>query len=65
MRKRMRAATREGMVVTTVALREEVSRRLAMAALEDRTVMTELVRQAVDEWLKRRKRTARGGSKRS
>jgi predicted transcriptional regulator len=65
MRKRVRAATREGMVVTTIALREEVSRRLSMAALEDRTVMTELVRQAVDEWLERRKRTARGRSKKS
>ena len=53
MRKRLRAETRDGMVVTTVALREEVLRRLAVLAAENSTVMTELVRRAVDEWLAR------------
>ncbi len=57
--KRKRAETREGMRVTTMALPEELHRRLAIAALEDNTVMTELVRQAVTEWLERRERTAR------
>jgi hypothetical protein len=42
------------MVVTTIALHEDVHRTLAIAAIEDRTVMTELVRKAVQEWLKRR-----------
>ncbi len=52
------------MRVTTVALAEEVHRRLAIAALEERTVMTELVRQAVAEWLeKREKKTSRKGRK--
>lgn len=64
-RKRKRADTREGMVVTTVALSEEVHQRLAIAALEGRTVMTELVRQAVAEWLERRERKKPGRSKKS
>ena len=56
MSKRQRAASREGMVVTTIALPDDVHRALAIAAIEERTVMTELVRQAVQEWLKRRER---------
>jgi hypothetical protein len=64
-RKRKRAETREGMVVTTVALSEEVHQRLAIAALEGRTVMTELVRQAVGEWLERRERKKPWRSKKS
>ena len=52
--KRKQAETREGMIVTTIALRETVHRRLSIAAIEDHTVMTELVRQAVNEWLARR-----------
>ena len=44
------------MVVTTVALPEELHRRLAVAAIEDRTVMTELVRKAVTLWLAARDR---------
>lgn len=64
-RKRKRAETRDGMVVTTVALSEEVHRQLAIAALEGRTVMTELVRQAVAEWLERRERKAGGRPKKS
>ena len=54
MTKRQRAESREGMIVTTIALPEDVHRALAIAAIEERTVMTELVRQAVQEWLKRR-----------
>jgi hypothetical protein len=57
--KRKRAETREGMRVTTMALPEDLHRKLAIAALEDNTVMTELVRQAVTEWLERRKRATR------
>lgn len=65
MSKRQRAASREGMVVTTIALPDDVHRALAIAAIEERTVMTELVRQAVQEWLKRREgRKARKPSSR-
>ena len=49
-----RAPSRKRMRVTTVALPEQVHRRLTAAATEERTVMTELVRQAVLEWLERR-----------
>ena len=53
MLKRQRAESREGMVTTTVALPDELHRALALVAVEKRTVMTELVRQAVREWLVR------------
>lgn len=56
---RKRAESREGMVVTTVALDEELHLRLAIAAAEEKTVMTEVVRQAVREWLDRRGRKRR------
>jgi hypothetical protein len=51
-----RADSREGMVVTTVALPADVHRRLAIAALEDGAASAELIRVAVREWLERRKR---------
>jgi hypothetical protein len=54
--KRKQADSREGMIVTTIALRRDVHRHLSIVAIEDHTVMTELVRQAVDEWLARRGR---------
>ena len=56
MAKRFRAESREGMRVTTVALEEGMHRRLAIAAIEESTVMTELVRRALAEWLDRRGR---------
>lgn len=52
-----RADSREGMVVTTVALDRELHRRLAIAAVEDNAAITELIRQAIREWLDRRERT--------
>ncbi len=52
--KRKQAESRQGMIVTTIALRVDVHRRLSIAAIEEHTVMTELVRQALDEWLARR-----------
>lgn len=60
MAKRVRAESREGMRVTTVALQEDMHRRLAIAAIEESTVMTEIVRRAVGEWLDRRGRKRRG-----
>lgn len=56
MAKRVRAESREGMRVTTVALEVGMHRRLAIAAIEESTVMTELVRRALGEWLERRGR---------
>ena len=57
-----RADTRQGMIVTTIALAPELHRRLAIAAVEDRAAITELVRAALAEWLDRRERkqNARG-----
>jgi predicted HicB family RNase H-like nuclease len=48
------------MVVTTIALEESLHRRLALAAVEERAALTELVREAVREWLERRDRTRTG-----
>ena len=50
-----RADSREGMVVTTVALPAELHHHLAIAALEDGAASAELIRVAVREWLERRK----------
>ena len=49
------------MVVTTVALPPVLHRRLVLAALEENAASAELIREAVEEWLDRRKR--RGGRK--
>ena len=56
-----RAESREGMVVTSVALDQELHRRLAMAAVEENAALTELVREAIREWLERRDRERRRG----
>jgi len=49
-----RAESRKGMIITTVALDEQVHRQLAIAAIEENAAITELVRQAVFDWLSRR-----------
>ncbi len=61
--KKKRAESREGMVVTTIALDSELHQDLAIAAIQERAALTELVRVAVREWLERRKRktSTRGG----
>jgi predicted DNA-binding protein len=57
-----RAESREGMVVTTIALPPELHKRLAIAAIEDGAASAELIREAITEWLDRRsKRGKRGG----
>ena len=56
MAKRIRAESRDGMRVTTIALRDDMHRKLAIAAIEESTVMTEIVRRALAEWLDRRGR---------
>ena len=58
--KRKRAESRKGMIVTTMALTETLHRRLAIAAVEERAAITEIVRQAVKEWLDRRVRAKKG-----
>ena len=49
------------MVVTSVALDQELHRRLAMVAVEENAALTELVREAIREWLDRRDRERRRG----
>ncbi len=56
---KQRAKSREGMTVTTVALPEDMHRRLAIAAVEENAALTELIRRAVQEWLDRRTRKRR------
>jgi hypothetical protein len=52
------------MIVSTMALPEDLHRRLAIAAVEDRIAMTELVRRALADWLDRRdKGRARKGAR--
>ena len=46
-------------MVTSIALDHATHRQLAVAAVEENTAMTELIREAVREWLKSRKK--RGG----
>jgi len=55
-----RAKSRQGMVVTTVALDPTLHRKLAIAAIEENAAITELVRQAVQEFLERRERQGKG-----
>ena len=53
--KRKRAPSREGMVVTTIALPKRMHDQLRRLALSESTVFTQLVREALREWLERRK----------
>lgn len=48
------------MIVTTIALPPELHKRLAIAAIEDGAAGAELIREAIKEWLDRRKRSKRG-----
>lgn len=56
-----RAESRDEMRVTTVALPERIHAQLSKAAQQRGTVMTELVRQAVAEWLQRNAASLKGG----
>jgi predicted HicB family RNase H-like nuclease len=53
--KRRRAASREGMRMISVALPVELHRQLALAALDTRIAMNEIVRDAIKLWLARAK----------
>lgn len=54
-----RADSREGMIVTTIALDDDLHQRLSIAAVEERAALTEVIREAAREWLDRRERTHR------
>ena len=49
-----RAPSREGFIVTTVALPQELHKRLLLAALDENAAATELIREAVTDYLKKR-----------
>jgi predicted DNA-binding protein len=51
-----KAESREGMIITTIALPAELHRRLALAALEDTAAIAQVMREAIEEHLKRRAR---------
>jgi len=53
---KIRAATREGMVVTTIALDKDLHEALERVSFEDKVALTELVRRAVRAWLAGRRK---------
>ncbi len=59
-----RAQSREGMTVTTVAFESGLYRRLYLAAFDEKAAISELVRQAVGEWLDQRDTRRKGRAKR-
>lgn len=46
-----RAASREGMVITTVALPPELHRRLAITALDENAAIAEIIREAIKRYV--------------
>ena len=59
-----RAQSREGMVTSTIALDKDIHRRLALIAVEENTAITELVREAVAQWLAQHEHQRKGKEKR-
>jgi len=57
---RDRMASREGVVVTTVALPRDLHRRLVLAAIDENAAAAECIRRALIEWLDRRDKRRRG-----
>lgn len=55
-----RAETRDGMIVTTVALSPDLHRRLVVAALEDNATSAVLIRDALEMYLDQRNRRKKG-----
>jgi hypothetical protein len=53
--KRRRAASRAGMRTLSVALPVDLHRELALAALDTRIAMNEIIRDAIKLWLDQRK----------
>ena len=60
MGKKRRAESRKGMIQMSVAFTPELHRRLAIAALEDRAAIVEIIRDAVSQYLERRDSRGRG-----
>ena len=59
-----RAESREGMVVTTIALSPDLHRRLAIASIEENAAAAELIRLSITEFLERREKKPRKGAAR-
>jgi len=53
---KQRAVSRQGMVVTTIALDKELHEALERVSFEDKVALTELVRRAVRAWLATRRK---------
>jgi predicted transcriptional regulator len=60
-----RAESREGMVVTTVALSPELHRRLHSAGYDLQAAQAELIRQALEEFLDRHDKQKKKGGRHS
>jgi hypothetical protein len=61
--RRTRAKSREGMVVTTIALPEGLLNALQERAWKERKAMTLLVREIIQDALRARPRRRRGGAR--
>ncbi len=57
---KLKAESREGMVVTTVALQRDLHRRMTIAALDANMATAELIRRAITEHLDRLERKGSG-----
>jgi hypothetical protein len=53
---KQRAENREGHISINVSLPPELHRQLAIASIEDRIALVEIMRRASIEWLKNRER---------
>ncbi len=62
--KRVRASSSEGHVRTSVAMPEELHRRLMLESIETGLVATEIIRRAVAEWLDRHGKAPRRRTRR-
>jgi predicted transcriptional regulator len=54
-----RAESREGMIITTVALPPDLHRRLAIAALDENAAIAEVIREAVRHYVDAHEKRAR------
>jgi predicted transcriptional regulator len=57
---KQRAESREGMIVTTIALDRELHRRIAIAALDANKASAQLIRDAIEDYLDRHERKTTG-----
>jgi hypothetical protein len=61
MERKQRADTREGTIITTIALSRELHRRVAIAALDENKAAAQLIRDAIAEYLDRHDKAPRRG----